>query len=120
MLMQRSALLLLLSLAAFTTAATAQQVQTGLLYWCSFVEGGSNYAIYPTSPRTTWLGYSSGSFSAPCHMPYSTGVIAPQWTDAVPYVYSNGTDYPYTDITLKVAPSSCLVRTCSCLTTSLA
>ena len=107
--MQSQSALLILSLAAVATTVTSQQVQTGLLYWCSFVEGGSSFGSYPTSPRTTWLGYNIGFYSGPCHLKYDN-IITPQWTDAIPYVYSNGTAYTYTDITQKISPCSCLVR----------
>ena len=95
-------------LTTLTTTCDGQRIQSGLLYWCSFVEGGSNFANYGGS-RANWLGYNSGSWSAPCHLPYSSAVITPQWGDGYPYIYSNGSSYPYSDYTTKIAPSSCLV-----------
>lgn len=105
--MQRSLLLLALTALA-ASAVRAQTVQSGLLYWCSFTEGGSNFASLGGA-RANWLGFNSGSWSGPCHLPYSGSVIAPQWTDGFPYIYTNGSAYPYTDYAYKVAPVACLV-----------
>ena len=106
--MQRS-ILLLLAFTALAASVRAQTVQSGLLYWCSFSEGGSNFANYVGAARANWLGFNTGFWSGPCHLPYST-LITPQWSDGFPYIYTNGSAYPYQDYSYKVAPVACLVR----------
>ena len=106
--MQRNTLLLL-AVAALASSVTAQ-IPPGLLYWCSFVEGGQNFVQNPTYARTNYAGYLTGSpgpYSQPCH--FTQGAVAPQLSDNTAYVYSNGSAYPYTDVSYKISPSSCLV-----------
>ena len=59
--MQRLFALLALAMMALPLA-TAQSPQTGIFYWCSFVEGGSNInsISFGAVPRTTILGLSQG------------------------------------------------------------
>jgi hypothetical protein len=93
--------LVLLALSALAATASAQTVQTGLFYWCSFIEGGINFSpSFTTLPRTTWLGRGSGFTSAPCHTNnYNAGI---QSTDLV-YNFSNGTAYP-TNLNCGISP----------------
>jgi hypothetical protein len=110
--MQRLTALLALAMMALPLA-TAQSPQTGIFYWCSFVEGGSNInsISFGAVPRTTILGLSQGQTSAPCHHPYG-GVFPFISSDANSYTYSNGTAYPTNNgaSLYAIAPSPCLVR----------
>ena len=115
-------IVLLLGLLHAATIVLAQNVQTGLLYWCSFVEGGSNSASWGTTgqPRA-YYGYGTSPnlpYSAPCHLTYANGgPILPQRSDNFPHVYTNGTAYPDNNDPrvmppgpYLISPSSCLVR----------
>jgi hypothetical protein len=49
------AILAIIETPSLSSAQTS--AQTGLLYWCSMIEGGSNFAwqnIATNQPRTTW------------------------------------------------------------------
>ncbi|GAX77910.1 hypothetical protein CEUSTIGMA_g5352.t1 [Chlamydomonas eustigma] len=81
-------------------------LQTGLLYWCSLIEGGTNMALVPEDnfgqpPRTTWLGFPS-QYCINCH---SQNVQ----TNLVQYTFSNGSAYPsnVASSVYSIAPSNC-------------
>lgn len=100
--------LLLLALAAFAASASAQSIQSGLLYWCSFAENGPNMAgVAANQPRTYWQGVNANppQFASVCH-------FGNRQTDNVVYTFSNGTAYPPNIPTSNyaVAPSTCQVR----------
>lgn len=100
--------LLLLALAAFAASASAQSIQSGLLYWCSFAENGPNMAgVAANQPRTYWQGVNANppQFASVCH-------FGNRQTDNVVYTFSNGTAYPANIPTSNyaVAPSTCQVR----------
>ena len=118
--MQRSSLLLLALAALMASTVSAQAVQSGLLYWCSFVEGGSNFV---SGPRSFWNNGPPNDWSAPCHLPYNSNPASPgnipTYFDGTPYVYTNGSAYPIyiapngpnpADAVYNIAPSVCLVR----------
>ena len=120
--MQSHSLVLLLSAAAALLAGvSAQSPQTGLLYWCSFVEGGANMAAQANTaglPRTT-SNAAQTYYSGPCHLPYTASGNFPYIQyNALAYTYSNGSAYPQNgasaDCTVppfclyNIAPSSCL------------
>ena len=120
--MKRNLMLLLVAFAALVASGvSAQSTQAGLLYWCSFVEGGANMAAQGNTaglPRTTSNGAQTFT-SGPCHRPYA-------WQSNFPYIqysgtaytYSNGTAYPqngasanclaYPYCPYNIAPSACL------------
>lgn len=95
--------LLLAALLAF--AATAQATQTGILYWCSTCEGGSNFpGGSPCTPRSAVRGSSR---SSACH---AGGSLA----DGQTYTFSNGTAYPSSPTNngssdYDIAPTGCMV-----------
>jgi hypothetical protein len=101
-------------------------VQSGLLYWCSFVEGGTSYAAFSQGdldlPRAHIQQFATPAiFSAPCHLTFTSyGPIIVQQSDNFPYNYTNGTRYPDSNNWMKypgseylISPSSCMVRTYS-------
>ena len=112
--------LLLIALAAFATISHAQSIQPGLLYWCSFIEGGSNFdsESFSTLPRTTFLGANRPTgpvVSAPCHIPYDpSGIFALQFGFNLLYTYTNGSSYPTTSppnsAIYATNPAACLVN----------
>lgn len=86
---------LLLIAAALLAVANSQTPQTGILYWCSLVEGGPNTATSPGAiyPRTLWTNNSL--YSAPCHLARNgPNVYSPIPVGAAIASYSNGTAYP--------------------------
>ena len=98
-------------------SSTVPQVsQSGLLYWCSFVEGGLNFldaGFLNAAARTTWLGYNQIIVSVPCHMPYtspSTSIALQKDSGLLTRVYTNGTSYPSSYSSFWIAPSSCQVK----------
>lgn len=107
--MARGRSLLLLALAAFAAGTSAQNVQSGLLYWCSTIEGGANMAAINAAnqPRTYWQGVNvaPGFYADVCH-------FGNRQTDNVMYTFNNGTAYPANIPTSNyaVAPSTCQVR----------
>ena len=111
------AFLALLS-ASLLAKSHAQSIQTGILYWCSFIEGGPNTATYSSSPRTTILGQGAGYYAGPCHLLYSPNIpFAYQPSSSIAYTFSNGSAYPnnqacstYPYCPYGIAPTSCLVR----------
>ena len=113
--MQRN-LVLLVAATALLVSASAQSPQTGLLYWCSFVEGGTNMAAQVNTaglPRTT-VNAAQTFYSGPCHLPYAPA-FPYTVSDANTYTYSNGTAYPansncgsYPFCPYNIAPSACL------------
>ncbi|GAX75913.1 hypothetical protein CEUSTIGMA_g3356.t1 [Chlamydomonas eustigma] len=91
------------------TSASAQTVssyQTGLLYWCSFIEGGSNFAwnnIATNLPRAAWkVNNQYPSWAYACHY---QGVQ----TSGASYMFSNGSSYPPNNPTSNYAlnPTAC-------------
>ena len=81
--------------------------QSGLLYWCSSVESGTNFVsagLNLTAPRTTMLGQQSGQIASACHL---QGFAS----SSFPYTYSNGSAYPPNSINTPYAvnPSTCQV-----------
>ena len=100
---------------------STQPPQTGLLYWCSFIEGGANMATQGSTAgmaRTT-TNAAQTYYSGPCHLPYTANGNLPyiQYS-AIAYTYSNGTAYPQNGATVNcqlfpycpynIAPSSCM------------
>ena len=106
------------AISAFSVVS-AQTPQTGIFYWCSYIEGGSNLnsiGFANAAPRTTVLGLpQTGSpSSAPCHHP-SAGIFPFINSDGNSYTYSNGSAYPQNIASpaaslYAIAPSSCMVR----------
>jgi len=96
---------LLLSLTAATSASFIPQ--SGLLYWCSLSEQGSNFqgVSDPSAPRTTWLNYASGTFSRMCHYQYVESSLQQ-------YTFSNGSSYPQNNNGqwYAIQPNFCMVR----------
>ena len=116
-----SPLLLLLLL-----STAVAQPPSGLLYWCSAREGGTNFeasgpgGTAAGQPRSVWLVANASSpapptFSAPCHMGplLAAGSTAsvPLQSDGRAYVLSNTSSYPPNnpDSPFGINPSSCLV-----------
>ena len=90
-------------------ASSQTTTQSGLLYWCSATEGGSNFAwqgIAPNQPRTSW----------------QVSATYPEWVDAChylgiqssgqPYTLSNGSSYPTNSpgSMYGLSPGYCQVR----------
>ena len=107
---------------SFVFPGSTQPPQTGLLYWCSFIEGGSNMASLGSTAgmaRTT-INAAQAYYSGPCHLPYtaSSGNFPYIQYSAIAYTYSNGTAYPQNGATVNcqlfpycpynIAPSSCM------------
>ena len=121
--MQRNSLLLVAA-ATLLAGVSAQTAQTGLYYWCSFFEGGSNFAAASAlqTPRTTLAGLPLyTTYSSPCHYPYrNTATFQFDASNSNSLTYSNGSAYPTNTVTsmYAISPSSCLVRTRPLLTFS--
>ena len=108
MLSSRSGALWAFLLCSAARSAYSQFVpQNGLLYWCSLSENGSNMASLsvPSAPRTTWLSYTTGSYSRMCHYQFIQ-------SSNQPYTFSNGSSYPQNNDGQIYAtnPNACMVR----------
>ena len=82
-----SGLVLLLTMTTWSPA-TAQTVQSGLLYWASLVEGGSNFAylgVAPGMPRTAFAIYDTNQSSL-----VPAAHLAALKTNNQAYNFSNG------------------------------
>ena len=82
-----SGLVLLLTMTTWSPAS-AQTVQSGLLYWASLVEGGSNFAylgVAPGLPRTAWAIYDTNQSSL-----VPAAHLAALKTNNQAYNFSNG------------------------------
>ena len=109
---------LLAALVALSTVS-AQTPQTGIYYWCSYIElSTGNFATINTNfgttlPRTTVIAPGTGQ-SAPCHFAYpgASGSYAFIASTQQAYTYTNGSSYPSNTLTsvYAIAPTSCLVR----------
>lgn len=79
---------LLLLLAASSLAAAQSQTQSGLLYWCSTVEGGANFNTVPGTPRSFWgVNLNPWMANGACH---AGGALS----NNAQYTFNNGTAYP--------------------------
>ncbi|KAG1677216.1 hypothetical protein FOA52_013414 [Chlamydomonas sp. UWO 241] len=106
----RSIALLVLA-AAF--AAVSAQTSTGILYWCSMGEMGTNMpdtlsTLGAPTPRSTWGSFvpSPSRYNAACHVGCNTCV------NNIPRTYSNGSAYPSgsggNPSVFDIAPTGCI------------
>lgn len=99
---------LLLLLAASSMAAAQSQTQSGLLYWCSTVEGGANFDTVPGAPRSFWgVNLNPWMANGACH---AGGALS----NDVQYTFNNGTAYPTNRNpavnNFAISPTQCQVR----------
>ncbi|KAG1665341.1 hypothetical protein FOA52_011755 [Chlamydomonas sp. UWO 241] len=107
---RRSVALLVL---AGAIAAASAQTSTGILYWCSMGEMGTNMpntlsTLGAPTPRSTWGTFvpsPSTRYNSACHVGGSTSV------NNIPRTFSNGTAYPSAVpgfSVFDIAPTGCI------------